>query len=52
MNETTYTIKAGTVVHVNGIPVEVVADTPALTNSANIQLLPADPPMDPPPSQE
>jgi hypothetical protein len=37
--EATYTIKAGTVVKINGIPVEVLVDTPAYTHPGNIPLI-------------
>ncbi len=37
--EATYVIRAGVVVHLNGIPLEVLADTPVFTNPANIPLL-------------
>jgi hypothetical protein len=40
MNESNnYTIKAGTIVHINGIPVEVRADTPAFTAEGNQALI-------------
>jgi hypothetical protein len=38
-NEATYTIKAGTLVHIKGIPVRVLADAPAYTHPGNIPLI-------------
>lgn len=39
MEEQNYTIKAGTVVKINGIPIKVLADTPVFTHSENIPLI-------------
>ena len=38
-NEATYTIKAGTIVHIHGIPLEVLADVAAFTAPENIALI-------------
>lgn len=37
--EPTYVIRAGTVVYLNGIPLEVLADAPVFTHLDNIPLL-------------
>ena len=43
--EATYMIKAGTVVTINGIPLEVLRDTPAFTSLATIPLIDVPPPV-------
>lgn len=40
-SEATYTIKAGTTVHIHGIPVKVLADVPAFTNEGNVGVIEA-----------